>query len=659
MKNSQSYLRHVDGLRALAVLSVIFYHFGLRRTPGGYVGVDVFFVISGFLITRLIYDELAATGRFDFARFYIRRMRRLLPALFVTLIATSIAGAVLLSPSAFEQFGYSLVAATLSISNILFWSQAGYFDTDSYLKPLLHTWSLSVEEQFYLVWPAFLWLLVMRCSLRNAAVAGALVAAGVLSFALNALWVNGGFDVENRYAIFFLTPFRVFEFAIGGLGIFLLDRVRDRIALQESLMIAGLAMIGYAIVKYDETIVFPYWNALLPSVGALFVILSGQARIIGQLLTNRASIFTGLISYSLYLVHWPLVVFYSYIFAGPPTKPHMLLLLAVTFVLAIVLYRYVETPFRKGAPSLSHSGPQKVFVTGGLAAMLFSCTLGLTIWAQSGWPWRQPQSFTAERVQAADRQRYAYTRYAGCYLQALDNPRLCKIDRQFQVLVFGNSHETDGYNTFAAAYGTNPAVNLISFGSTNNCKLEVVGDRIITKDKWYDCDKRFEMIADPDFVKRLGAVVFSANIPFGANKQLFWEILARMQRMNPNLAVVALGGYINTKIDCAELFNRNKSFDACKDPEFVSFAPFNEMNTVAVKIPSGLRFLYVDKAALLCSDGTLKSCLVKADDEPFTYDHSHLSFSFAKLVGRRMAQRYGAELHQLGFPTLSARNETE
>lgn len=650
---------HVDGLRALAVLSVILFHLDVAYTPGGFVGVDIFFVISGFLITRLIYKELQTTGRFDFSRFYIRRMRRLFPALFATLAVTAGVAIIVLSPGMLAKFGATLAAAALSVSNILFWSQSGYFDTRNVLKPLLHTWSLSVEEQFYLIWPALLWLLMSRWSMRGAAVAGALIAVGIASFALNALWVFGNLGENYKYTIFFLTPFRVFEFAIGGVGLFLLNAVRNRIVLQEVFMALGLSLIGYSVMSFGGNLNFPYWHGLVPSVGALLVILSGQSTRVGLVLTNRIAVFIGLISYSVYLVHWPLIVLYNYITLTPLTDGNKLALLVVIFALAFLMYRYIETPFRTVTPGAARSNPHRNFVTSGVGAMLVSFVLGVTIWSQDGWGWRQPAAFTQAQIDAGMERRVAPSVSSSCKVLELKDTARCKLDRPYQVLVFGDSHEPDAYNAFDAIYGSNRDVNLITFGTTNSCDLAFASGVPYSRPSGRDCDKRFKIIADSEFVMKLDAVVLSANGPFFSGKQFFWDTLALMQRVNPKLSIVVLGGYINTTLNCAELFNRTGTFDTCKEKEFVGFVPFDERQNGNAKVPADLRYLYIDKTVLLCSDKTLKSCQVEIDGEPYAYDGNHLSYAFARMMGRKIAATYGADLEKLGFPALPARGEAK
>ena len=228
------YRSDIDGLRAIAVLAVLFFHLEIPYFGGGFVGVDIFFVISGFLITRLIKGEIDNTGSFDFKRFYVRRIRRLFPALFVTLLSTAIVSAFVFSPSHLERFGGALSSALLSVSNFYFWLESDYFDLSAILKPLLHTWSLSIEEQFYLIWPVSLFFLI---KLKKKWVAPfVLLFATLVSLYLNFVFADGNVQLINQYVpfledkinhgrstIFFLMPFRIFEFAIGGLLVWMIQ----------------------------------------------------------------------------------------------------------------------------------------------------------------------------------------------------------------------------------------------------------------------------------------------------------------------------------------------------------------------------------------------------------------------------------------------------
>lgn len=210
-QESKTYLEHIDGIRAVAVVSVLLFHFSVSGFAAGFIGVDIFFVISGFVISRLLLREMETTKTINFINFYRRRARRLLPALAFTFLITTVGVYLFFSPENLVAFGGSLTAAALSVSNLLFWYESGYFDLASHIKPLLHTWSLSVEEQFYVFWPLVLWALVR----------GRLLLIGIVilfasSFLLNYLWVVDN-EPDSASTIFFLTPFRVFEFALGAI----------------------------------------------------------------------------------------------------------------------------------------------------------------------------------------------------------------------------------------------------------------------------------------------------------------------------------------------------------------------------------------------------------------------------------------------------------
>ena len=222
--STNPYRRDIDGLRGMAVIAVLFYHLGTPGFGGGFVGVDMFFVISDYLITRLIRDEVVASGTLQFGDFYVRRARRLFPALFFTLAASAVVAAALFPPHLLEQFSGSLVSALLSFANVWFWSQSGYFDTSAITKPLLHTWSLAVEEQFYLVWPALLFVIIRYARSMAAMVIISISAASLLrnidvahyaSRATGFSALLSSWSTDPRSTIFYLLPFRAFELGIA------------------------------------------------------------------------------------------------------------------------------------------------------------------------------------------------------------------------------------------------------------------------------------------------------------------------------------------------------------------------------------------------------------------------------------------------------------
>jgi peptidoglycan/LPS O-acetylase OafA/YrhL len=384
------YRPEVDGLRAVAVLAVVLYHFDVRRISGGYVGVDVFFVISGFLITGNLLREIQDYGRVDFGAFYERRIRRLFPALFVTVAATAIGGMWVLSPSVLRDLGQSAPASIFGVANIYFWLQSGYFDSASLQKPLLHMWSLGVEEQFYLFWPATLLLLSgLGPPRRGAAVAVFFVVSLVLC-----VYVMRGFSgmpfmtdplAEGSSIAFYLTPFRVFEF-IAGAAVCLFPQPTAR-WLSETVAGVGLVMIGWAIVAFNHDTAFPSYNALVPSSGAAMVIFGGRNSLAGGLLRLKPIVWIGLISYSVYLVHWPLVTFYRFGRAEALSSIDKVLLSVVTIVIATLMYAFVERPFRSKA-SRFYLSRRKLFSGAALGVTLSVAFAAATA---GGMIWRFPE----------------------------------------------------------------------------------------------------------------------------------------------------------------------------------------------------------------------------------------------------------------------------
>lgn len=334
-----SYRPDIDGLRAVAVLPVLCFHAGLG-CPGGYVGVDVFFVISGYLIGSLILREIEA-GSFRLVRFWERRIRRLFPALALTLAATAAGACFLFIPTHLEETGEALIAQPLLVANFLFWSKSGYFETASEYQPLLHTWSLAVEEQFYLLLPLLLVPLARRGK-------KAVVSVTALLFAASLAWSIYG-TARHPSAAFFLLPSRVWELGLG-LALALFPRPGFGTPLRNTLAAAaGLAAILVPVFLYDEGTPFPGSAALVPCLGAALVIHANPSASgpCGRLLASPLPVWIGKISYPLYLWHWPVLVFARYRWIGAPELPLACGAIALSFLLAWMTWRWVERPVRE------------------------------------------------------------------------------------------------------------------------------------------------------------------------------------------------------------------------------------------------------------------------------------------------------------------------
>jgi len=460
MLRASDYRPDIEGLRAVAVLPVLAFHVGFTAVPGGFVGVDIFFVISGFLITQLLQRDIEA-GQFSLAGFYERRIRRIAPALVAMLLATFAIALYCDLPGELESLSKSLLAAAASVSNIYFWTKSGYFDTDSALNPLLHTWSLAVEEQFYILWPLYLYLAQRYLEQRFIPLT---LAITLVSLALSA-W--GAF--KHPAAAFYVPFMRLWELSAGGLiALGAVPAVTSSRA-REGLAALGMALIVGSVFLIRSSMPFPGFLAVPPCLGAALVILAGRggATLTGKVLALRPIAFVGAISYSLYLWHWPLTVFQkrdALLVSGLTSAQTKLVIVAVSFIAAIASYRLIEQPFR--ARSLGAARPALMrWAAASLALVVAICATTLIT---DGMPARFKPAELAmvAHLKAFEDDSWRPNR---CFLY--DDPRsklapeCVSVDKgRRNYLLLGDSHAAQFYRSFTQTFAD---VNFLQVSASN------------------------------------------------------------------------------------------------------------------------------------------------------------------------------------------------
>jgi peptidoglycan/LPS O-acetylase OafA/YrhL len=628
MSAESSYRPDIDGLRTLAVIPVILFHAGFsslgsfRIAPGGYVGVDVFFVISGFLISRIIYSEVNSRS-YSVVGFYSRRVKRIFPALFVVYLVCLALGATRGIMEDAAEIRNAVVASIFFVSNVYFAAHAGYFDSALQSNPLLHTWSLSIEEQFYIIFPIILLALRKQTHQMRITVLGLLALA---SLGASIYLTRTAPDVA-----YYSMAARAWELALGGLlGIVTFRRLAPW--QSEALGVAGLLAIVTAVVFFSKTTSFPGYAALLPTLGAAAIILSGTdhrtavARFLGCYPMRQV----GLISYSLYLWHWPVLVFMRQ--AGYSSRSDALVAIAICFVLSWLSWRFVEQPFRKTGPAIK---PQ-TFVAGGAAVMAITAILAFVSVPLN--TILLPMSDHARTIAQFDTQPSIKSMRGGsCFLNrdAKDFSVYRKDECLFvdptraNVLLLGDSHAAQYFEALRQA---NPDANILQ-ATASGCLplLNTRGER--------RCEDLFHFVTEEFLPKnRMDVIIISGRWSEGAVDRAYKtaeKLLAHAGQ------IIIIGPNIEFASDFPRVL---VAADVHKEPNLVDFyisrAPRQVDKEFLSRNGAKPGVSYISYYETMCRQGCPT---FSSSGDPLLFDENHLSLSaaldFVKIAGLSFGSR--------------------
>lgn len=635
------YRRDIDGLRAIAILSVLVFHLDETLLSGGFVGVDIFFVISGFLITKLLLGEIQTTGGVSFKGFYLRRVRRLFPAMFFCFSFSAIGAYFSLSPLHLAEFGESLIYAIASLSNFFFWSSASYFDTQSQLKPLLHTWSLSIEEQFYMVWPAL--LLLLHRLLPKLGVLLAVLLLGVLSLWANIYFLEnhqqlaaslalGEDKLDINSTVFYLLPFRVIEFVIGGALVWLPSTDSRRTISSTVLCVLGLLLIAYAMVEFNQLTPFPHAWALIPCIGAALLIYAGQRSHLYTLLSNRVMVFFGLISYSLYLIHWPIIVFYRSWSLEPLSALDYCVIVLASIAIACLMYRFVEQPFRRSKPSSSKVAERpysnRPFVLSSIGLGVVMMLVGASMLVSKGWVWRYPADMMAQLTMSHDDFRKDF------WVNMRSHQGDFKASGKPKVLIIGDSMAGDLINSLLAA-GAADKLDIATILIESNCKgvmpmTDAQYRRTTTSNKLEACRAEHQEILDSQALGQADAVILAS---YWLAPNLLEPIADTVEQLkSKGVSRVFVQGLKVHLVDGIAFFAKN-AFENNNHQIRVAMNPVSlEQNHQLKRIEGD--FKYFDFLPMLCDE---KGCqrITKSGDL-IIFDGTHLTPVGTKFIGEKI-----------------------
>lgn len=639
------YRREIDGLRAVAVVPVILFHAGLTLFSGGYVGVDVFFVISGYLITSILIGELEQ-GDFSIARFYERRARRILPALFFVMLCCIPFAWMWMLPGELKDFSQSVVAVVFFASNILFWREEGYFAPAAELKPLLHTWSLAVEEQYYMLFPIFL-LLAWRFG-RNRVFWSICVIAAISLAASEWGWRN------RPSANFYLAPTRAWELLAGSMSAFWLSNREQR--ANNLLSLIGLALIVFAIFYYDDATPFPSAYAFTPVLGAvLIIVFGGTGTWTAKLLSMPGFVGIGLISYSAYLWHQPLFAFARIRSILDPSPYLMATLAPSSLLLAYLSWRYVEKPFRNRA-----SITQRRLVLSLIATYLCALALTLVVYVYSA---RQEDRDISEFLRFGEKYWKECLNFGGFKRNDfVENPCIYRtmIEKSNNdIILIGDSHAQVLHFDIANKISKPANIILYAGGSCppfyhkldSDCAVfhkksaEYARNKfdikyVILSARWsvYTRNTPFYM-KNGDPIDTLNPFIKSKNSEILAKSEIYYTI---QYWLSMNKKVIFVTDYPNNGRYIYNINNISKKFGYISNEKIYSLERkyYDEWTSIVksaiIKFKNNPNFFAIDSFHSVC--GETENCKLIQNGKSLLSDTNHASIEGRKRIARDVAE---------------------
>ncbi|MEQ9315710.1 MAG: acyltransferase family protein [Henriciella sp.] len=625
------YIANLDGIRSIAILSVLIFHINPEYLPGGFSGVDLFFCISGYIITRNILIEKQERN-FSFLNFYVRRYARLLPASMVTIVVTLTCARLFMSPTLFPETLTAGIYSIVSIANIYFNMHAGYFDETSELIPFLHMWSLSVEEQFYIIWPLLLiFLLPAARSSRFILFLGIFAVGGVAAAVVTGL---------SPDTAFYQMPFRIFQFAAGG-AIASLGRLKAG-ALAEAVFLIGLAGFVTACVIGTPSPYSFYWSALLPAFAAAAMFIAIDARLAGLVFGNPLAVAIGRRAYSIYLVHWPIVVIWKH--HSGTSLPIEAGMLVASFVAGELLYRLVENPLRiRGKKERDTYWPKFIITTASVFAVLAGTALYSTS-LKSG----DTTDANIAAAQIADLpgaagmsiqivQSERQILAGGCHL--LPTEKLVELDPACyepkaegpNILLIGDSHALDTRIMLFEMLPDQPILMLTSAA----CPPMPVGTRDVGKRCDLINEARFRQIADGNY----DAIVVSSNWARWEDGE-FPALAEALAETGKPVILFGVRPFLTETFPTLATGPRGEEAMADLRPFLTFDADARQEALRAAFDAAGTNYQYVDLLAELCPS----TCIALTPfGMPFYYDKGHMVPSSSLWLGRRLASTINIE----------------